>query len=144
MERSRRSTRAGGADPGGKTTGKKELEKKKTNNSSKEKSSPAKNKKVEEERPESPFFGFTNDDIPQPIVIKTEPVGDNDQEEDCLVVSVSKGAAPALIKTEKVEVEDDDLGVETFHGFGSEDLPKPIVIKEESKEESVKKPEKKV
>ena len=134
MERSRRSTRAGGAELGGKKTGKKEPEKKKTNNALKEKSSPTKSKKEEEERPESPFFGFTNADIPQPIVIKTEPVGETEEEEDCLVVSVSKGAAPAVIKTEKVE--DDDLGVDTFHGFGVEDLPKPILIKEESKEEA--------
>ena len=78
MERSRRSTRAGGAELGGKKTGKKEPEKKKTNNALKEKSSPTKSKKEEEERPESPFFGFTNADIPQPIVIKTEPVGEKE------------------------------------------------------------------
>ena len=134
MERSRRSTRSGVAEVGGKKTAKKEPEKKKTNNSQKEKSSPTKNKKEVEERPESPFFGFTNADIPQPIVIKTEPVGENEEEkEDCLVVSVSKGAAPAVIKTEKVE--DDDLEVDTFHGFSMEDLPKPILIKEEAKGE---------
>ena len=137
MERSRRrNTRSAGAELGGKNTAKKEPEKKKTNNSQKEKSSPTKTKKEEDERPESPFFGFTNADIPQPIVIKTEPVGENEEEEDCLVVSVSKGVAPALIKTEKVEV-DDDMEVDTFHGFCQEDLPKPILIKEESKEEDV-------
>ena len=131
MERSRRrNTRSAGVELGGKNTAKKEPEKKKTNNSQKEKSSPTKTKKEEDERPESPFFGFTNADIPQPIVIKTEPVGETEEEEDCLVVSVSKGAAPAVIKTEKVE--DDDLGVDTFHGFSVEDLPKPIVIKEEA------------
>ena len=133
MERSRRSTRPGGAELGGKNPAKKVPEKK-TNNSEKEKSSPTKNKKEGEERPESPFFGFTNDDIPQPIVIKTEPVGETESEEDCLVVSVSKGLAPVVIKTEKVE--EDDLEVDTFHGFSVEDLPQPIVIKEEAKEEA--------
>ena len=128
MDRSSRATRSAAA-LGGKKTAKKEAEKPKTK---KEKSSPTKNKKQEEDRPESPFFGFTNSDIPQPIVIKTEPVGDADDEE-CLVVSVSKGPAPvpAIVKTEKVE--DDDMEVDTFHGFSMDDLPKPIAIKEEAK-----------
>ena len=56
-------------------------------------------KMVEEEeegRPESAFFGFSNSDIPQPIVIKTEPVescgGDGD--DDCLIVNVTKASKP--------------------------------------------------
>ena len=36
----------------------------------------------EETRPESPFFGFSKSDIPQPIVIKTEPVEDGESDED--------------------------------------------------------------
>jgi len=130
MERSSRSTRSGAA-VGGKKSPKKDVEKPKIK---KEKATPTKNKKEEEDRPESPFFGFTNSDIPQPIVIKTEPVGDMNDEE-CVVVSVSKGTAPPVIKTEKIE--DDDLELDTFHGFSLEDLPKPIVIKEEAKEDDV-------
>ena len=124
----RRSTRAA-AGAAGKRTPKKEVEKPKTK---KEKASTTKTKKEEDDRPESPFFGFSNSDIPQPIVIKTEPVSEAGDEE-CVVVSVSKAPAPTVVKTEKVE--DDDMEVDTFHGFGSDDLPVPIVIKEEAREE---------
>ena len=88
-------------------------------------------KENEETRPESPeFFGFSNCDIPQPIVIKTEPVEDGDSE-DCVVVEVTKASKPLpAIQIIKKEIEDwDDF--DTFHGFSLADLPKPIVIKEE-------------
>lgn len=101
-----------------------------------------------ETRPESPeFFGFSNCDIPQPIVIKTEPVEDGDSE-DCLVVKVTKATKPLpAIHIIKKEIEDyDDL--DTFHGFSLADLPKPIVIKEELVDEETatvtELPEKKV
>ena len=48
-------------------------------------------KENEEIRAESPFFGFSNSDIPQPILIKTEPVEDGDSE-DCEVVGVTKAS----------------------------------------------------
>ena len=99
-------------------------------------------KMVEEEedgRPESPFFGFSNSDIPQPIVIKTEPVencgGDGD-EDDCLIVNVMKASKPLPMTMIKKEIEDDD-DIDTFHGFSLDDLPKPIVIKEEPVEDVV-------
>merc|ERR1719234_2190638 len=80
--------------------------------------------------PDSPFFGFSNADIPQPILIKTEPLevseegivdgglGDDDGDEDdeCVVVKVSRAAAPlaqVLIKKEK----EDENDVDIFHGF---------------------------
>merc|ERR1719234_2393550 len=66
--------------------------------------------------PDSPFFGFSNADIPQPILIKTEPLevseegivdgglGDDDGDDDeCVVVKVTRAAAPlpqVLIKKE--------------------------------------------
>ena len=88
--------------------------------------------KVEVNRPDSPeFFGFSNADIPQPIVIKTEPVEDAVDDDDCVVVEVSKGAKPIIIKKEKEDFDDMD----TFHGFSLEDIPRPIVIKEEPQED---------
>ena len=100
-------------------------------------------RKIEEED-ESPFYGFSNCDIPQPIVIKTEPLEEGDTV-DCVVVKVTKAAKPlpaTLIKKEKENNDD----IDTFHGFSLADLPKPIVIKEEptyteaSVEEKVSKP----
>jgi len=91
-------------------------------------------RKVEEDD-ESPFFGFNNSDIPQPIVIKTEPVEDGDSE-DCVVVEVTKASEPLpviKIKKEKEDYDHDD----TFHGFSLADLPKPILIKEETNENEV-------
>ena len=89
-------------------------------------------KKTEEERPESPFFGFNNTDIPQPIIIKTEDV--DPDTDDCFVIEVCKAAkppGPMIIKKEKID--DDDI--DTFHGFSLDDLPRPIVIKEEPTED---------
>ena len=103
-----------------------------------------KTKMKEEARAESPFFGFSNCDIPQPIVIKTEPVEEGDTM-DCVVVKVTKAAKPLPATLIKKEKEDDD-DIDTFHGFSLADLPKPIVIKEEptyteaSVEEKVSKP----
>ena len=87
-------------------------------------------KENEGTRPESPeFFGFSNSDIPQPILIKTEPVEDGDSD-DCVVVEVTKASKPLpAIQIKKEKEDDDDL--DTFHGFSLADLPKPIVIKEE-------------
>ena len=91
-------------------------------------------RKVEEDD-ESPFFGFSNSDIPQPILIKTEPVEDGDSE-DCVVVEVTKASKPLPAIQIKKEKEDyDDL--DTFHGFSSSDLPQPILIKEEPSENDV-------
>ena len=84
---------------------------------------------------ESPFFGFNNTDIPQPILIKTEPVEDEDSE-DCEVVEVTKASKPLpaiMIKKEKEDLDD----LDTFHGFSTSDLPKPILIKEEPSENDV-------
>ena len=58
--------------------------------------------------PDSPFFGFSNADIPQPILIKTEPMevpeggmegileegGDVDDDDECVVVKVTRAAKP--------------------------------------------------
>jgi len=86
--------------------------------------------------PDSPFFGFSNADIPQPIVIKTEPVeGISDAEDDeCVIVNVTKASVPlpsVIVKKEKEDDDDPDI----FHGFSITDLPKPIVIKDEPLEE---------
>jgi len=86
--------------------------------------------------PESPFFGFSNADIPQPIVIKTEPIeGISDAEDDeCVIVNVTKAAVPlpsVIVKKEKEDDDDPDI----FYGFSLDDLPKPIVIKDEPLEE---------
>jgi len=86
--------------------------------------------------PESPFFGFSNADIPQPIVIKTEPIeGISDAEDDeCIIVNVTKAAVPLpsiIVKKEKEDDDDPDI----FYGFSLDDLPKPIVIKDEPLEE---------
>ena len=93
------------------------------------KKSGQKGSKDEEIRAESPFFGFSNSDIPQPILIKTEPVEDGDSE-DCEVVEVTKASKPLPAILIKKEKEDDD-DLDSFHGFSMADLPKPIVIKEE-------------
>ena len=85
-----------------------------------------KTKMKEEARAESPFFGFSNCDIPQPIVIKTEPVEEGDTM-DCVVVKVTKAAKPLPATLIKKEKEDDD-DIDTFHGFSLADLPKPVVI----------------
>ena len=91
-------------------------------------------RKVEEDD-ESPFFGFNNSDIPQPIVIKTEPV-EGGVSEDCVVIEVTKASKPLPAIQIKKEKEDyDDL--DTFHGFSLADLPKPILIKEEPSENVV-------
>jgi len=86
--------------------------------------------------PDSPFFGFSNADIPQPIVIKTEPVeGISDAEDDeCIIVNVTKAAVPLPPVIVKKEKEDDD-DLDIFYGFSIDDLPKPIVIKDEPLEE---------
>jgi len=86
--------------------------------------------------PDSPFFGFSNADIPQPIVIKTEPVeGISDAEDDdCVIVNVTKATVPLPSVIVKKEKEDDD-DLDTFYGFSVNDLPKPIVIKDEPLEE---------
>jgi len=86
--------------------------------------------------PESPFFGFSNADIPQPIVIKTEPVeGISDAEDDeCVIVNVTKATVPlpsVIVKKEKEDDDDPDI----FYGFSITDLPRPIVIKDEPLEE---------
>lgn len=91
-------------------------------------------RKVEEDD-ESPFFGFNNSDIPQPIVIKTEPVEDGDSE-DCVVVEVTKSSKPLPAIQIKKEKEDYDE-LDTFHGFSLADLPKPILIKEEPSQNEV-------
>ena len=84
----------------------------------------------EDTRPESPFFGFTNSDIPQPIIIKTESIEGTEDEEECTIVSVTKASIPLPALVIKKEKEDDN-DLEVFHGFSLDDLPKPIVIKEE-------------
>ena len=99
------------------------------------KKSGQKGSKDEEIRAESPFFGFSNSDIPQPILIKTEPVEDGDSE-DCEVVEVTKASNPLPTMMIKKENEDSD-DLDTFHGFSTGDLPKPIVIKEEPSENGV-------
>jgi len=86
--------------------------------------------------PDSPFFGFSNADIPQPIVIKTEPVeGLSDADDDeCVIVNVTKATVPLpaiIVKREKEDNDDPDI----FYGFSLEDLPRPIVIKDEPLEE---------
>ena len=97
--------------------------------------------------PDSPFFGFSNADIPQPILIKTEPLevpeegtggivdgGDGGDEDECVIVKVTRATKPlpqALIKMEKEDEDDVDI----FHGFSLQELPRPIVIKEEAVEE---------
>ena len=87
-------------------------------------------------RPDSPdedsFCGFSNADIPRPIVIKEELV--EEDEEEVVVVKVTRAAVPLpqlLIKKEREDEDDIDI----FHGFSLDDLPKPIVIKEEVEEE---------
>ena len=90
---------------------------------------PKRGVKKDDDEDESPFFGFSNSDIPQPIVIKTEPVEDGD-DDDCVVVNVTKAAKPLPLVMIKKEKEDDD-DIDSFHGFSLDDLPKPIVIKEE-------------
>ena len=100
-------------------------------------------KENEEIRAESPFFGFSNSDIPQPILIKTEPVEDGDSE-DCEVVGVTKASKPLPLILIKKEKEDDD-DLDSFHGFSLADLPQPIVIKEELlDDETAPNPDKKV
>ena len=86
-------------------------------------------KKSEDDEDDIPFFGFSNSDIPQPIVIKTEPIEDGG-DDDCVVVNVTKAPKPIPLVMIKKEKEDDD-DIDTFHGFSLDDLPKPIVIKEE-------------
>jgi hypothetical protein len=84
--------------------------------------------------PDSPFFGFSNADIPRPIEIKTEPVEEDNGDEDCRIVSVCRASKPlpqALIKKEREDEDDIDI----FHGFTLTDLPRPIVIKEEALED---------
>jgi len=97
--------------------------------------------------PDSPFFGFSNADIPQPILIKTEPLevpeegtegildgGDGGDDDECVVVKVTRAAKPlpqAFIKMEK----EDENDVDIFHGFSLQELPRPIVIKEEAMED---------
>ena len=92
--------------------------------------------------PDSPFFGFSNADIPQPILIKTEPLevpeegtadGLGADDDECVVVKVTRAAKPlpkAFIKKEK----EDENDVDIFHGFSLQELPRPIVIKEEAVE----------
>jgi len=98
--------------------------------------------------PDSPFFGFSNADIPQPILIKTEPMevpeggmegileegGDVDDDDECVVVKVTRAAKPLPQQFIKMEKEDED-DVDIFHGFNLQDLPRPIVIKEEAVED---------
>ena len=91
---------------------------------------------VDDNASESPFYGFEASDIPQPIVIKTEP--DAEDGDDCVIVEVTratKSPLKTLIKKEKVDDDDDDL--DTFHGFTLDDLPKPIVIKEEPVDDKI-------
>ena len=77
------------------------------------------------------FFGFSNAAIPQPILIKTEPLevpeeetadglGAND--DGCVVVKVTRAAKPlpkAFIKQEN----EDENDVDVFHGFSLQELP---------------------
>jgi len=87
--------------------------------------------------PDSPFFGFSNSDIPQPIVIKTEPMDgtcDADDDDECVIVKVSKASAPLPAVHVKKEKEDDD-DLEIFHGFSLDNIPKPIIIKDEPLED---------
>lgn len=87
--------------------------------------------------PDSPFCGFLNADIPQPIVIKTElfdPEGSDD--DDCVVVDVRKAEKPLPPTMVKKEIEDDD-DVEFFYGFQQSEIPRPIVIKAEPEDEDV-------
>ena len=83
------------------------------------------------------FFGFSNSDIPQPIVIKTEPVEEGSDE--CIIVEVSKAAKPLAMSPSKIKKEklEDDDDMDTFHGFSLDDLPQPIVIKEEPLDNTV-------
>ena len=81
--------------------------------------------------PDSPFFGFSNADIPQPILIKTEPLevpeegtadGLGADDDECVVVKVTRAAKPlpkAFIKQEK----EDENDVDIFHGFSLQELP---------------------
>jgi len=103
----------------------------KADSASQAKSRPAKAEdQSEDARPESPFFGFTNSDIPQPIIIKTESIEGTEDEEECTIVRVTKASVPLPALVIKKEKEDEN-DLEVFHGFSLDDLPKPIVIKEE-------------
>lgn len=86
---------------------------------------------------DSPFYGFCNADIPQPIVIKTEPVDGNDDSDDVVIVEVRKASKPAefFIKKEILDDDDDEEEENAFHGFAPADIPRPIIIKEEPEEE---------
>ena len=83
---------------------------------------------------EEPFFGFSNADIPRPIEIKTEPVEENGDDE-CMVVKVTRAAVPLPQVLVKKEVEDED-DIDIFHGWSLQDLPRPILIKEEVLEDA--------
>ena len=83
---------------------------------------------------EEPFFGFSNADIPRPIEIKTEPVED-DGDDECMVVKVTRAAVPLPQVLVKKEVEDED-DIDIFHGWSLQDLPRPILIKEEVLEDA--------
>ena len=84
--------------------------------------------------PDSPFFGFSNADIPQPIMIKAEPLDEGAEDDEVQIVMVTRAAQPLPPAFIKMEREDDD-DVDIFYGFGDEDLPRPIVIKEEVEDE---------
>ena len=81
--------------------------------------------------PDSPFFGFSNADIPQPILIKTEPMevpeggvsgvleegGDVDDDE-CVVVKVTRAAKPLPQQFIKMEKEEKQMTQEASSGSG--------------------------
>lgn len=79
--------------------------------------------------PDSPFHGFNESDVPQPIVIKTENI--DDQSDDFVVVEVVRAAEKtAQVKAETVLTREENVE-EVFHGFSLDDIPKPMLIKDE-------------
>ena len=138
MERTRSSRSAAAAALNATTASKKSVNKEKKSSASKKPATvitptrPRRGEKRQHDSDDEEFFGFTNSDIPQPIIIKTEPVEEGG--EDCVIVEVSKAAKPlSPTKIKKEKFDDDD----TFHGFSMDDLPKPIVIKEEPVDNNV-------
>lgn len=139
MERTRssRSAAAAAVNATAASTSKKNVIKEQLKKSPTKKQTPTRPRRGDKRQHDSDdeeFFGFSNSDIPQPIIIKTEPVEEGG--DDCVVVEVSKASKPlAPLKIKKEKLDDDDL--DTFHGFSLDDLPKPIVIKEEPVEDDV-------
>ena len=113
MERTRssRSATAAALNAKSASTSKKNAIKEQVKKSPTKKQTPTRPRRGDKRQHDSDdeeFFGFSNSDIPQPIIIKTEPLEEGGEE--CVVVEVTKASkhlSPLKIKKEKLD--DDDL-----------------------------------